>query len=60
MSKLNDQAFNKFKKTKTERHWNYYKDLKNQTNIAIRYEKKSYLEFCIKKMLVILNYCGKS
>lgn len=49
MMKLRDKAFKKFKETRSPTHWNYYKDLKNQVNYAIRREKKAYMEFVMAK-----------
>lgn len=45
MMSLRDKALAKFKKSKLERDWKYYKDLKNLTNYSIKREKKAYLEF---------------
>lgn len=47
MVRLKARAFNRFKKTRSQQHWYYYKQLKNQTNIAVRNEKKRYLEHCV-------------
>lgn len=46
MIDLRDRAFQRYKRTKNQHHWDYYKQLRNQTNIAIRNEKKAYLQFC--------------
>lgn len=47
MMKVRDKAFNKYKMSKSLAHWNYYKDLKNEVNYAIRREKKAYMEFTL-------------
>lgn len=47
MISLKEKAMKKFNRTKNQEHWNYYKSIRNQTNIAIAHEKKCYLEFCI-------------
>ncbi|XP_050516097.1 uncharacterized protein LOC126890962 [Diabrotica virgifera virgifera] len=41
---LRNKAFTRCKRTKNLAHWNYYKTLRNQANIMLRNEKKSYLE----------------
>ena len=46
MIKIRDKAFQKYKKTKKPEHWEYYRQIRNQTNIAIKAEKNKYLEFC--------------
>ena len=43
MIRLKNKAFEKYKKNKSEANWSSYKQIKNQTNIAIREEKKQYL-----------------
>lgn len=47
MIKLKDKAFNKCQKTNNPVHWDFYKQLRNQTNIAVSNEKKRYLEFLV-------------
>lgn len=42
-----DKALAKYKKTKVAIHWNYYKNLRNEVNYAIKREKKAYLEYKI-------------
>lgn len=42
LMKLRDKAKTKFKKTKNQRDWNYYKTLRNFTNTAVKNEKKAY------------------
>lgn len=49
MIKMRDKAFKKYKNTGKPEHWDYYKQMRNQTNIAIQHEKKRYLEFCTNK-----------
>lgn len=44
MMKLRDRALIKHKKSKERHHWEYYKTLRNETNNAIKREKKAYLE----------------
>lgn len=44
MIKLRDNALNKYKRTNNPIHFDYYKSLRNQTNIVIRNEKKFYIE----------------
>lgn len=46
--KRKDQAYNKFKKSKTPANWNYYKYIKNETTSAINREKKAYLEHLLE------------
>lgn len=48
--KLKRNAFNKFKRTKNEVDKNYYLDLKNYLSIAIKNEKKAYMQFELKKL----------
>lgn len=45
--KLRDNALSKYKKTKNLTHYEYYKQLKNFTTVAIRNEKKGYLKYCV-------------
>ena len=40
MIKLRDKAYNRYKKTKIEAHWEYYKIMRNYTKQAIKREKK--------------------
>lgn len=40
---LRDKAKLKFKKTKRTAHWEYYKQLRNYTEVAIKNEKRAYL-----------------
>ena len=47
MIRLKNKAFEKYKKNKSEANWSSYKQIKNQTNIAIREEKKHYLQHTI-------------
>lgn len=47
--KMRDKALSKFKKTRNNTDWEYYKTLRNQTNVAVRNEKKSYLTFCLRE-----------
>lgn len=42
-----DKALFKFKKSKNLADWNFYKTLRNETNYAIKREKKAYLQFKI-------------
>lgn len=44
MMSLRDRAYAKFKKSNNLVHWEYYKSLRNETNSAIRREKKAYLD----------------
>lgn len=49
MISLKNKASNKYKKTKLPDHWNYYKQIKNETTNAINREKKGYMEFCLDR-----------
>lgn len=44
MMKLRDRAKAKFRKTKKNEHWEYYKMLRNWTNHSIEREKRAYFE----------------
>lgn len=43
MIRLKDKAYKKYQKNKTHANWEYYRQIKNQTCIAIRQEKKQFL-----------------
>lgn len=43
--KCRDKARTKYNKNKSNANWEYYKALRNYTNIAIRNEKKAYLTY---------------
>lgn len=43
LKSLRNKAKTKFRKTKLPAHWEYYKSLRNFTTLAIRNEKKAYL-----------------
>uniref|UniRef100_A0A6P7HCJ9 Uncharacterized protein LOC114346988 n=1 Tax=Diabrotica virgifera virgifera TaxID=50390 RepID=A0A6P7HCJ9_DIAVI len=45
--KLRDKALSKYRTTKRPAHYQYYKDLKNFTTVAIRNEKRGYFNFCL-------------
>lgn len=45
MISIRDKAQRKYKKTKNEAHFQYYKELRNYTTEAIKREKKAYLNF---------------
>uniref|UniRef100_A0A1Y1LAN8 Reverse transcriptase domain-containing protein n=1 Tax=Photinus pyralis TaxID=7054 RepID=A0A1Y1LAN8_PHOPY len=45
---IRDRALIKFKKTKNECHWKFYKVMRNYTNAAVNREKKAYLDFISK------------
>lgn len=69
MIKLRNNAQLRYKKSKLPAHWDYYKQLRNETNSAIAREKKAYLEYTIRsknnktlwRELKLLNvYKGKS
>ncbi|KAF2884258.1 hypothetical protein ILUMI_21910 [Ignelater luminosus] len=47
LMKLRDKAKSKYKDTRTEADWPYYKALRNFTTTAVRNEKKTYLQFKI-------------
>lgn len=61
-----DKALQKFKLTRNNGHWQYYKTLRNLTTSAIRNEKKAYINFRIKnanpnsmwKELRVLDICN--
>lgn len=44
MIRLKNKAYSKYKNTKSDADWDFYKQIKNRTNIAIRQEKKQYLQ----------------
>lgn len=44
---LKDKAFNRYKKTKEKIHFEFYKQLKNETTNAITREKRAYMDFCL-------------
>lgn len=44
MIKLRNNALCRFNNTNNVNHWEYYKSLRNQTNIVIRNEKKQFIE----------------
>lgn len=48
MMKTRDRARNKYKTSKDERDFNFYKELRNQVKYALIREKKAYLEFKIR------------
>lgn len=39
------RALVKYKKTNERHQWEYYKTLRNETNYAVKREKKAYLEY---------------
>lgn len=41
---LRNKALTRFKISKSPHHWNYYKNLRNYTKVAISKEKKAYME----------------
>lgn len=49
MIKLKNKAHKKYLKTKSLTHKNYYIDLKNYVNLAIKREKIAYMEYTYKK-----------
>lgn len=66
MIKLRKKALSKYKKAKTEAAWKEYKDLRNFVTIAIRNEKRAYLQHKFRvdprgfwKTLKILNVNSK-
>lgn len=44
MQRLRDNAKARFRRTKSLIHWNYYKQLRNFTTLAVRNEKKAYFD----------------
>ncbi|XP_031353652.1 uncharacterized protein LOC116178327 [Photinus pyralis] len=48
MIKLRNKALQRFKRSKSPAHWDYYKALRNMTTAAIKAEKKAYLEFTFR------------
>lgn len=46
---LKNKAKVKFRKTKNSSDWDYYKDLRNYTNLMIKHEKKAYIEWKLNK-----------
>lgn len=51
MMGIKDRAYKRYKHNKTETNWSSFKNIRNQTNIAIRTEKKSYLEYCLNNTI---------
>nr|CAH7761459.1 unnamed protein product [Callosobruchus chinensis] len=49
MMKTRDKAYSKFKRTRNEAHWNFYREMKNYVNRAIEVEKKAYLDFALRQ-----------
>lgn len=49
MMELRDKAYNRFKKSKSLAHWQYYKTLRNYTKQAIKREKKTYIDTVLKE-----------
>lgn len=45
MQKLRDRALGRYRKTRLIQHWDYYKQLRNVTNAAIKAEKRAYLNY---------------
>lgn len=45
---LRQKALQKYKKTKLKIHWDYYKQLRNFTNHAIKAEKRAYLNIALQ------------
>lgn len=69
MMRLRDQAYQNYKKTRTQAKFNYYKTLRNLVNKAVLKEKKAVIEHKITnnnnmwtelKKLNILNFKNKS
>ena len=48
MIKLRDRANRRFRRTRNEAHWQYYKQLRNLTTEAIRREKKAYVQSALR------------
>lgn len=47
MMSTRDKALAKYKRTKNEAHWQFYKEMRNYTRAAIRRDKKAYFEYKI-------------
>lgn len=47
LMKLRDDAYSKFKRTKCERDYLAYKELRNFTNSSVQRERKAYLEYML-------------
>lgn len=48
LMRLRDNAYNRYKKSRNSQHFQYYRELRNYTNAAVRREKKAYLDYLIK------------
>lgn len=48
MIKLKCKALSRYKKFKTDSHWNDYKSLRSHVNISVRTEKKAFLQSAFK------------
>lgn len=40
-----DKAFHRYNRTKNNHHWEYYKNLRNEVNYAIKREKAAYFQY---------------
>ncbi|KAG5869787.1 hypothetical protein JTB14_004864 [Gonioctena quinquepunctata] len=49
MTKLRDKALQKFRKTKVDRDWNSYKELRNYVTVGIKPEKRAYVEHVMRR-----------
>lgn len=45
MMKLRDRAFSRYKKSKINAHWDYYKSLSNLVNKFVYLQKKACLQY---------------
>lgn len=48
MMRLRSKAHSKYKKNKTDANWRDYKALRNRVNIAVRAEKKAFLQYTFR------------
>lgn len=44
---LRDNAHSRWRRTRAEGHFKYYKTLRNQTTLLCRLEKKNYYQYCV-------------
>ncbi|CAG9134452.1 unnamed protein product [Plutella xylostella] len=60
MMQLRDDAYDEYRKTKTDSKRQYYKDLKHQVNVALYFEKKVFFERILTTTLMTPRHCGRT
>ena len=48
LMRLRDNAYTRFKKSRSPDHFQYYRELRNYTNAAVKREKRAYLEHFLR------------